>query len=94
MKLVKLQKRISIPISGNSELMLEYYLVETNLFHSSLYGIRIQSFHENYLSPIHEEEVSNLSYSRQQVNHLLSLCIQYEVTPTDLISALDTLMNL
>lgn len=94
MKLVKLQERISISVPDSPKLTLEYYLIETTLFHPSLYGIRIQSFHENYLSPIHEEEVPNLSYSKQQVSHLLSLCIHYKVTPTDLLSSLDTLMNL
>lgn len=95
MKHLKLHDAKTISIPAKSSLRLEYYLVETSVFSSSLYGIRIQSYplaHNNNL--IHEEEVPNLSYSRQEVFQLLCLCIQYLVTPTDLISALDTLMNL
>lgn len=93
MKKVQLQERVTIPVPGKPELMLQYYLIETTSSQLSLYGIRIQSCQTNHLSSIQEEEVPNLSYCRHHVSHLLSLCIQYEVTPTDLISALDTLMN-
>lgn len=93
MKKVKLRERIQVPYPDQSNLILEYYLIETNEFQQSLYGIRIQSYRNNPLSSVQEEEISNLSYSKHHVNYLLSLCIHYKVTPTDLIYALDTLMN-
>lgn len=94
MKHLKLHDAKTISLSTQSAIRLEYYLVETPVFPSPLYGIRIQSHplnHENNL--IHAEEIPNLSYSRQEVLQLLCHCIQYQVTPTDLIYALDILMN-
>lgn len=95
MKHLKLHDVQTISLPARTALRLEYYLVESSAACSCLYGIRIQSHPLSYTNDIiHAEEVPNLSYSRQEVFHLLSLCIQYQVTPTDLISALDVLMNL
>lgn len=75
-------------------LTLEYYLVETPDFPSTTYGIRIHSRSDFSHGPsIHAEEATGLSHSKQEVLHLLHLCIRYQVTPTDLFSALDILMN-
>lgn len=92
---LKLQEKQKIPLPKDTFLCLEYYLVETSISSYFVYGIRIQAYHMTIPhSTIYAEEVSMLSYSQKEVISLISQCIQHQVTPTDLFSSLDILMNL
>jgi hypothetical protein len=46
MHILKLQQVETVPLSQQTPLCLEYYLVETVVRSTSLYGIRIQSYYQ------------------------------------------------
>lgn len=85
--------RITATPSG-TVLTLDYYLLKTISPSSIFYGIKICSKQPSPHPYIHTEQVSNISNSMDDVSTLLHLCADHFVTPTDLITALDTLMNL
>lgn len=72
---------------------LDYYLLKTISRSSIFYGIKVCSKTSSHQSNFHTEQVSNLTNSIADVSMLLQLCADYCVTPTDLFTALDTLMN-
>lgn len=85
--------RVTATPSGTI-LTLDYYLLKTISRSSIFYGIKVCSKQPAPQSHIYTEQVSNISNSMDDVSTLLHLCADHFVTPTDLITALDTLMNL
>ena len=94
MKTLELKNKCTIGNPGEPVLYLEYYLVKNSSCSTPIYGIQIQSHTAASTFPIfYAEEVSHLSYSKSEASRLLSRCVRYQVTPTDLLSALDLLMD-
>lgn len=83
----------TVATSSGVVLTLHYYLLRTVSHSSTIYGIKVYSISDTFQPNIHAEQVSKISHSLSKVSTLLDQCIQYLVTPTDLITALDTLMN-
>lgn len=84
----------NVPPQNKQPCLIEYYMVETQGPGFPVYGIRIHFLSGSSIcSPIYVEEISNLSTSRYEVYQLLCLCSRYQVTPTDLFSALDLLIS-
>lgn len=84
--------RTVITPSG-SFMILDYYLLKTISRSSIFYGIKVCSKASSNPSHPHWEQVSHLTNSMEDISTLLKLCADYFVTPTDLFTALDTLMN-
>lgn len=85
--------RVTTTPSGTL-LTLDYYLLTTISHSSTFYGIKVCSKQPAPQPRFYTEQVSNISNSMDDVSTLLHLCADHFVTPTDLITALDTLMNL
>lgn len=77
----------------NSLLTIHYFLVQSLFQNKPIYGIQIQSYWNHNLQSIHSEIIPHISYSSTYVNRLVQLCMTYSVTPTDLFSSLDILMD-
>ena len=77
----------------NSFLNLHYYLVQEFYDSNPIYGIQIQSYWNNDFRSIHSEIIPHISYSLDFVLQLIRLCIRHLVTPTDLFSSCDVLMD-
>ena len=77
-------------------LTLCYYLLSQLSLYGphTVYGIQVFSYSENTLHPnSHFEEISNFSYSETDTLKLLTLCYHHLVTPTDLYSSVDLLID-
>lgn len=81
----------SVCTKETDSLSLSYYLVTSFYQTRPVYGIQIQSASPAGL--IHCETISRISYSKSYTNHLIDCCIKHLVTPTDMFSSIDLLMN-
>lgn len=77
----------------NNLLTLHYYLVQEFYDPIPIYGIQIQSYWDDNFQSIHVETIPHVSYSSDFVLELIQLCIKHLVTPTDLFSSFDVLMD-
>ncbi len=93
MRCLELKGTHNVPLPGTSSLILRYYLVTSDYQNVPIYGIQIQSQCNNNSNIVHSETIPHLSYSISYVNTLIEYCKYYYVTPTDMLSALDCLMN-
>lgn len=75
----------------SSCLSLSYYLVTSFYQNRPIYSIQIHSTDTTGL--IHVETTPYISYSKSYVNHIIGSCMEYLVTPTDMLSSIDLLMN-
>ena len=91
---IQLHDTRTISTSSGMFLTLHYYLLKNISRSYVTYGIKISSISDIPSKPdIHSEQVSNLSYSFTHTLALLDLCVEHLVTPTELFTSLDTLMN-
>ena len=77
-----------------SFLSIHYFLVHSICYTESIYGIQILSCRDHDLRHIHSETIHHISYSPEYVLKIIQLCMDYLVTPTDLFSSVDALMDM
>lgn len=78
----------------NSPLSLHYFLTSEFYNQNLIYGIQILSCRDHNIRQIHSETLHPISYSPDYVLNMIQLCMENLVTPTDLFSSADTLMDL
>lgn len=78
----------------NSLLSIHYFLVRHICAEHPVYGIQISSCRNQDYRHIHVETIPNISYSLDYVNRLIEACMEHLVTPTDLFSSVDLLMDI
>ncbi|MBE5955788.1 MAG: hypothetical protein E7253_04985 [Lachnospiraceae bacterium] len=76
-----------------SILSLYYYLTHEVSDQIPVYGIQIVSCRNHDFKHIHAETIPHISYSREFVVQLIQHCMNHHVTPTDLFSSVDILMD-
>jgi hypothetical protein len=76
MHILKLQQVETIPLSQQTPLCLEYYLVETVVRSTSLYGIRIQSYYPSEADSKPAPDSENHSSPRLRERHYTHSYIQ------------------
>ena len=89
----KLYKEMHTLTPSGTRLTLYYYLLKTASEPGSIYGIEVYSSPNSNPSDAHSEEVQRISHSLTYVLSLLHACSTLYVTPTDLFSSLDTLID-
>ena len=89
----KLYKETQTLTPSGARLTLYYYLLKTVSEPESIYGIEVFSSQSTNPPDTHSEEVQQISHSLTYVLSLLHACSSLYVTPTDLFSALDTLID-
>lgn len=77
-----------------SILSIYYFLIQDFYNGLPIYGIQILSCRDNSADQLHLETIPYLSYSKKYVQKILCLCMEYCVTPTDLFTSVDTLMDM
>ena len=77
----------------NSLLSIHYFLVHEIYNQKPIYGLQILTCIDQDLHHIHSETVPHVSYSPDYVVKLIQLCMEHTVTPTDLFSSVDILMD-
>ena len=77
----------------NSLLSIHYFLVHELSNHTPIYGIQILTCRNYDYGQIHSEIIPHISYSQDYTTQLLQLCMKHLVTPTDLFSSADILMD-
>lgn len=77
----------------NSLLSIHYFLVQELYNQNPIYGIQILSCRNHDYRNIHSETIRQVSYAPDFVLKLIQLCMEYIVTPTDLFSSADILMD-
>ena len=77
----------------NSLLSIHYFLVQELSNPDPIYGIQILSCRNQDPRQIHSETIPHVSFSPDYTKKLLQLCMEYLVTPTDLFSSADILMD-
>ncbi len=90
---LELQGSKRIFTQDNALLTLHYYLVQKFDDPTPIYGIQIQSYWDDNCHSIYSETIPHVSYSVDFVLELIQLCIKHLVTPTDLFSSFDVLMD-
>ena len=78
----------------NTSLSIHYFLTSELYHHVPIYGIQILTCPNHDFRQIHSETIRYVSYSPDFVNNLIQLCMKNLVTPTDLFSSVDTLMDI
>ena len=74
-------------------LLIYYYLTVSYDGPIPIYGIRIQSHAEDHPQLLHCETILDISDSKNDTCALIELCMQHAVTPTDLLSSIDLLIE-
>ena len=78
----------------NSLLSIHYFLVHELYNQDPIYGIQILTCQNQDYRHIHSETIRHVSYSPDFMIQFIQLCMDYLVTPTDLFSSADILMDL
>ena len=94
MKRLELKGSRHIYTQDNSLLSIHYFLVHNLSNQIPIYGIQILSCRNHDSGQIHSEIIPHISYSHDYTMQLLQLCMKHLVTPTDLFSSADILMDI
>ena len=78
----------------NSLLSIYYFLVQELSNSEPIYGIQILTCRNQDPRQIHTETISHVSFSPDYTIKLIQLCMKHLVTPTDLFSSADILMDI
>ncbi len=91
---VELKGSKHIFTQDNSFLSIYYFLVQTLSTPDPIYGIQILSCRNHDSRQIHSETIPHISYSKNYTTQFIQLCMKHLVTPTDLFSSADILMDI